>query len=279
MRGLSFFFPCIFFFLQWIQGRFSEFAEGQLSQLPPPTRRRRPSAGIAIFRCVRRFVLQFGIHGNPSLNDATKAAYHRIDDDRAKMSNRFGWLTFAAAGPGTRTTQMFFNLRNNNGLDSQGFAPIARCVQGCDVLREINTEYSERPRQNLIRKNGNAYLNREFPNMDYITSAAIVEAPANVPGLNADGSSAFPTVGDVGDAGLDLGIITKKLRVTKDKLVTLGGIKTIGAEADLLRSQIGEFRSQRRRILDERIRQERSKKVMGLVFKTAQTPATTLRPA
>ena len=86
-------------------------------------------------------------------------------------------------------------------------------------------------------------------------------------------------VGDVGDAGLDLGIITKKLRVTKDKLVTLGGIKTIGAEADLLRSQIGEFRSQRRRILDERIRQERSKKVMGLVFKTAQTPATTLRPA
>lgn len=231
-----------------------------------------------MFRCLPGFVLQFGIHGDPSQNDATYAAYPRIADDRPKMSNRFGWLTFAATTrPNTRTTVMFFNLRDNRGLDNKGFAPIARCVQGCDTLREVNTEYNDTPRQDYLRQRGNAYIGSEFPNMDYITGASFVEAPPNIPQMIPDmdpNTGGF--IGDVGVTGLDVNTLVKGIRVAKDKLFSLGGIKAVGLEAYQLRAQIDLYRRQRRAlVLDDRKRrsQEAAKgtKETGLVYRNSLT--------
>ena len=90
------------------------------------------------------------------------------------QTNRTGSLTFATAGPNTRTTQLFINLRTNQSLDAQGFAPFGMVVEGMSVVESFNKEYGERPDQDAIRNRGNNYLNAEFPNLDYIKKAEVV---------------------------------------------------------------------------------------------------------
>ena len=128
---------------------------------------------IAMFRMVPGFVVQFGIHGKPILNDVWREA--TIPDDPANQTNADGTLTFANAGPNTRTTQMFFNIANNAALDNRGFPPIGKLVEGREVLDKLNYEYGEKPHQGMIQKKGNAYLKESFPNLDYILSITIEE--------------------------------------------------------------------------------------------------------
>ncbi len=121
----------------------------------------------------RPFVIQFGIPADPEVaaqwRDAT------IPDDPVIETNAPGTVTFATAGPNTRTTQLFVNLGDNAFLDSQGFSPIGRIVEGLDVVQAINDEYGERPDQGRIQQQGNEYLNTTFPNMDYIKATRIEE--------------------------------------------------------------------------------------------------------
>ena len=130
--------------------------------------------GCRFFRVVKDFMVQFGINGDPNVSKIWRAA--NIPDDKAKESNRRGYVTFATAGPNTRTTQLFINFGNNSFLDAQGFAPFGKVSTGMEVVDSINSEYGERPNQGQIQTRGNDYLGELFPNLDYIKSAAIVPA-------------------------------------------------------------------------------------------------------
>lgn len=136
--------------------------------------------GIALFRVIDGFMAQFGIHGNPEVN--TKWREARIDDDPVKESNTRGKLTFATAGPNTRTTQLFINFGNNASLDGQGFAPFGEVIDGgMDTVDNFHKGYGEGaprgrgPNQGLVQQKGNEYLKKDFPELDYIEKATIVE--------------------------------------------------------------------------------------------------------
>lgn len=128
---------------------------------------------IAMFRMVKGFVIQFGIHGSPLVSSVWREA--NLQDDPVRETNAKGTLTFATAGPNTRTTQFFINIADNPRLDQMGFAPIGKVVSGQEVIDALNFEYGERPNQGQIQFEGNKYLKAKFPNMDYIQSMTIAE--------------------------------------------------------------------------------------------------------
>ncbi len=131
----------------------------------------------AFFRVVPGFMVQFGLNADPAVNRAWQNA--NIKDDKVTQSNAPGMVTFATAGPNTRTTQLFINYGNNTFLDSQGFAPFGKVISGMDVVQKINSEYREKPEQGAITSQGKAYLDKNFPNIDSIKSASIVTPATN----------------------------------------------------------------------------------------------------
>ena len=88
-------------------------------------------------------------------------------------SNTRGRVTFATAGPGTRTTQLFLNYGDNAGLDPMGFAPFGEVIEGMENADAIEAEYGEMPQQPRIQSEGNAYLDAQFPNLTAIRSASV----------------------------------------------------------------------------------------------------------
>jgi peptidyl-prolyl cis-trans isomerase A (cyclophilin A) len=126
------------------------------------------------FRVVPRFIVQFGINGDPKTQEKWREA--KIEDDPKSKTNAKGTVTFATAGPGTRTSQLFINFGNNAFLDDQGFTPFgAVSDEGMKIVEKITAEYAEEPNQGQIQSRGNAYLKENFPNMDYIKKATIVK--------------------------------------------------------------------------------------------------------
>jgi peptidyl-prolyl cis-trans isomerase A (cyclophilin A) len=133
------------------------------------------------FRVISGFMVQFGISGDPSVNAALRNA--RIPRDPVKQSNKRGYITFAMQGgpngPDTRTTQVFINFGDNANLDSSGFAPFGQITKGMDVVNKIYSGYGEGapsgngPAQDRIQSEGNAYLTKDFPKLDYIKKATI----------------------------------------------------------------------------------------------------------
>jgi peptidyl-prolyl cis-trans isomerase A (cyclophilin A) len=127
--------------------------------------------GAGFFRIVPNFVVQFGLAANPADN---KKWEKPIKDDPVTQTNRTGAVVFATAGPNTRTTQLFINLRSNQSLDGQGFAPFGMVVEGMTVVQSLYDGYGERPEQGAITAQGNAYLKAKFPKLDFITKATIL---------------------------------------------------------------------------------------------------------
>ena len=125
------------------------------------------------FRAIPGFMVQFGMSGTPSEN----AKWRRILDDRVVKSNKRRYVTFAMGGPNSRTTQIFINYGDNSRLDRDGFAPFGEVVAGMDTVDAINGEYGGLPgnRQGEIGKSGNAFLDREFPNLDRVNTARIIK--------------------------------------------------------------------------------------------------------
>jgi cyclophilin family peptidyl-prolyl cis-trans isomerase len=125
------------------------------------------------FRVLPGFMAQFGINGDPEVQK--KWQNNEFPDDPVVESNKRGMVSFATRGPDTRTTQIFINFGNNNRLDDMGFAPFAKVVSGMEAVDKINAQYREMPIQPLIQSEGNAYLNKEFPKLDYVKKATIVK--------------------------------------------------------------------------------------------------------
>lgn len=135
--------------------------------------------GTRFFRVLDGFVAQFGIHGDPAVSTAWRAA--AIADDPVKESNTRGRITYAMGGPNTRTTQVFINYRDNSALDSRGFSPFGEVVEGMEIVDQLYAGYGEGapsgpgPAQGRIQAEGNAYLESEFPQLDYVIDARVVE--------------------------------------------------------------------------------------------------------
>jgi cyclophilin family peptidyl-prolyl cis-trans isomerase len=139
--------------------------------------------GARFFRVVEGRWAQFGVHGDPQVAQAWRA--RTIPDDPRRLSNLRGTIAFAFAVPNGRTTQVFFNLRDNaEAFDEEPFVPFGRVASGLEVLDRLNPEYGERAgggiragRQAPLFDGGNAWLAREFPRLDFIERAVLEPAP------------------------------------------------------------------------------------------------------
>jgi peptidyl-prolyl cis-trans isomerase A (cyclophilin A) len=126
---------------------------------------------IAFIRVLPGFVAQFGMHGDPVVNRRWETP---ILDDPVVHGNTRGTIVFATSGPNTRGNQFFINYADNAHLDGSGFSPFGRVIEGMSVVDSIYSGYGETPDQSRVGAEGNAYLKREFPRLDYIKSARIV---------------------------------------------------------------------------------------------------------
>ena len=135
----------------------------------------------AFFRVIDGFMAQVGISGDPAVSRAWREATIP-DDPRSDQSNLRGFVSFATAGPNTRTTQFFINLVNNARLDAMGFTPFAK-VRDMKAVDALYSGYGEGqpagrgPSQGALQREGNAYLRRDFPKLDYIRHARVVSEP------------------------------------------------------------------------------------------------------
>lgn len=177
---------------------------------------------IALFRAVKNFMVQFGIHGDPRV--ASKWQNAKIAPDEVKQSNERGMITYAMAGrPDTRSTQMFINYKDNTGLDKQGFAPFGKVVEGMDVVDKFYQGYGEsttREQGNIVSK-GNAYLREKYPELDYIKSAKLV-------GAEAEEGDVAVTKDEV-KAG-DVVVNKDGVKAGNTKVDSKGGVKAGGVE-------------------------------------------------
>jgi peptidyl-prolyl cis-trans isomerase A (cyclophilin A) len=129
---------------------------------------------LRFFRVINGFMVQFGISGDPKLNDTWRPA--RIQDDPVKQKNARGFVSYAMAGPNTRTTQLFINFEDNSrSLDAGGFSPFAEVTTGMDVVDQIYAGYGERPEQGRIQAEGNEYLDQEFPKLDKLIKTSVID--------------------------------------------------------------------------------------------------------
>jgi peptidyl-prolyl cis-trans isomerase A (cyclophilin A) len=132
---------------------------------------------VRFFRVVSGFMVQFGINGDPNIS--TKWREARIRDDAVKQSNTRGMVSFATAGPNTRTTQVFINFADNSQLNGMGFAPFGQVTSGMNVVDALYNGYGEGaprgsgPDQGRLQQEGNAYLMKEFGKMDFVKKATI----------------------------------------------------------------------------------------------------------
>lgn len=151
----------------------------------------------SFFRDISGFMVQFGLSARPAVSKAWSKA--TIPDDPVTQSNKPGYVTFATAGPNTRTTQVFINFGDNSRLDGEGFAPFGEVVEGMDVVDKLYNGYGEGapqgngPDQGRIEAEGKAYLDKNFPKLDSVKSAMIVvAAPATKTPVHHPAASTKP---------------------------------------------------------------------------------------
>jgi peptidyl-prolyl cis-trans isomerase A (cyclophilin A) len=136
----------------------------------------------SFFRIKAGYWVQFGINGDSKISNAWRD--ETFPDDPRRESNVRGTIAFAFAVPNGRTTQVFVNLRDNSAThDGEPFVPFGRVIEGMEVMDALNSEYGETAgggirggKQGPLFEQGNGYLRKNFPRLDWIRSARIVEA-------------------------------------------------------------------------------------------------------
>jgi peptidyl-prolyl cis-trans isomerase A (cyclophilin A) len=137
----------------------------------------------AFFRAIKGFVVQFGMNGDPKVTARWNA--NTIPDDPHNKPNKPGTVVFAQTSrPASRTTHIFINLGDNSeSLDSMGFTPFGEVISGMDVVQNLYVGYGDAPPegggpdQEALAHGGNAYLQKEFPKLDYIKKATVIDPP------------------------------------------------------------------------------------------------------
>jgi peptidyl-prolyl cis-trans isomerase A (cyclophilin A) len=135
--------------------------------------------GVRFFRVISGFMAQFGYHGDPRVT----AIWSEMTflDDPVTQSNARGYVTFAKrADPNSRSTNLFINLVDNSYLDASGFSPLGKVIEGMAVVDQLYSGYGEGaprgngPEQGRIAQEGNEYLDKYFPNLDFIKKARVL---------------------------------------------------------------------------------------------------------
>lgn len=134
---------------------------------------------IGIFRVIPEFVVQFGIHNDSIVNNSWEK--YEILDEPVLQKNDSMAISFARDGVNSRTTQIFINLKNNHRLDTvnyngvKGFPVIAKITHGMETVHKFYDTFDNVPDQDSINTYGNAYLKRNYPDLDYIKKAYIIK--------------------------------------------------------------------------------------------------------
>lgn len=133
-----------------------------------------------VHRVNPNYIVQFGLSGDPAVTAAWRNA--QIADDPPRAHNQRGTYAFAQMGPNTRLTQIYINLGDNSRNDAEPFTMLGTVVEGMDVVDQLYSGYGERSgsgmrqgRQGPIEEGGNAYLDREWPLLDRIVRACVIQ--------------------------------------------------------------------------------------------------------
>jgi peptidyl-prolyl cis-trans isomerase A (cyclophilin A) len=137
------------------------------------------------FRVIRGRWAQFGVNGEPTVSNLWRL--RTILDDPRLQSNLRGTIAYAFAVPNGRATQVFINLRDNSVThDPESFVPFGKVIEGMDAADALNAEYGEAAgsgirsgKQGPLFRFGNAYLERNFPRLDYIRRATVTGPPVS----------------------------------------------------------------------------------------------------
>lgn len=136
--------------------------------------------GVRFFRVIDGFMAQFGINGDPEI--AAELRTSTFQDDPVVEGNLRGRVTFAMSSlPNSRTSQVFINYTDNSRLDASGFAAFGEVVEGMEVVDALHAGYGEGapngagPDQGMIQSQGNDYLDAQFPELDHVERATIIE--------------------------------------------------------------------------------------------------------
>ncbi|MBV6522382.1 MAG: hypothetical protein MNPFHGCM_02530 [Gemmatimonadaceae bacterium] len=130
------------------------------------------------YRVVYRFVAQFGIAGDAAV--ARLWSRRTLPADSVRSSNTRGTVAYAQYKPTDRTTNVFINLADNVNLDSLGFAPIGRVIQGMEVADSLYSLYGEFPMSEpplgdvkRLYRESNRYLDATYPKLDRIVRVVV----------------------------------------------------------------------------------------------------------
>jgi peptidyl-prolyl cis-trans isomerase A (cyclophilin A) len=142
----------------------------------------------AFFRAIKGFVVQFGMNGDPKVTSRWNNVPVK-DDPPNKQPNKIGTVTFAqTSAPNSRTTHVFINIADNaEALDPMNFTPFGEVISGMDVVNNLYTGYGDSPPsgngpdQEALAHGGNAYLQKDFPLLDYIKKATVIDPPPPPP--------------------------------------------------------------------------------------------------
>merc|ERR1712194_175896 len=146
------------------------------------------STKVGLFRCVKGFLCQTGIAGDPAVFKQWDEK-GQINDDPQWLSEsddrgmKRGYLSFAGGGTNSRGLEFFFTFRDVGLGVSPWEVPFGKVVgeESFQVMDRWYTGYGDMPdfggkapEQDHIYKEGLKYLEPKFPDLDYITSCDVV---------------------------------------------------------------------------------------------------------